>query len=178
MSELDSLKETGRVDDADLFAGFAPEEQEAVEGLTFLGRMEETVEWCGHYFVLKTLTGEEELLAGLITKEYLESAGQAKAWAWAQVAIALVSVDGDEDFCPAAGPDRVASARARFRYLTTNWYWPTCNALYGAFTALREKRDAAVQRVDFLSRSGPSPSSDSAVSLIAPDDSSILDPRD
>lgn len=173
MSELDSLKETGQVEE-DLFAGFDPRVREDVEGLAFLGELSETVDWCGHIFVLKTLKGEDELAAGLVAKDYLDSAASAKAWGWAQVALALVSVDGREDFCPPAGPDHLAFAHARFRYLTKNWYWPTCEALYASFTMLRDRQVEAMQRVDFLSRSGPGSSSSSVASLIARDDSEAM----
>jgi hypothetical protein len=87
---------------------------EDVEGLLWLGYLEDTVEFCGHEFVIRTLRLEEEILAGLVTKEYVETLAQAKAWIAAQVGLALVSVDGDENFCPPAGPGSKDYARARF----------------------------------------------------------------
>lgn len=168
MSDVGSLKETGKVDDGDLFAEFDADTREAVEGLMYLGHLEKTVDFCGHSFVLRTLRGEEELHAALASKPFIDTMGAAKAWAWAQVALALVSVDGDSNFCPPAGPDKTAHAKARFRYLTSSWYWPTCEALHGAFTELKGRQLDAIQAMENLSSGGPAASFGSATSLTGP----------
>jgi hypothetical protein len=93
---------------------FPEEVREDVEGLAWLGYLEDSFDLFGHSFVVRTLKGDEELLAGLLTKDYESTMTQGKAFAWANVALSLVSVDGDEDFCPEIGPDRQANARARF----------------------------------------------------------------
>jgi hypothetical protein len=125
---------------------------EEVEGLLWLGYLEETVDFCGHEFVIRTLRLEEEILAGLITKDYIETLAQAKAWVAAQIGLALVSVDGDPDFCPQAGPNKKDYARARFHYVSSNWFEPTINYLYVKYTGLIERQLAAIQEMENLSQ--------------------------
>lgn len=165
MSEQD-IRETGSVDD--LFGGLNPQVAEAVKGVSLIGHIEDQLSWCGHTFGLRTLVGDEELYAGLAVKKYMGTPGQAKAWAWAQVALAITSVDGETDFCPRAGPDDEEYAKARFRYLTSHWHWPTCEALYAAFVELQEEADAGIQVLRGKSESVQSPSSDSLAFLTDP----------
>src|SRR4051812_18330419 len=80
--------------------------RDRVDGLVWLGHLQDDFEFCGHHFTLRTLKADEDLLAGILAKKYSETLGQGKAWAWAHVALALVSVDHDDDFCPPLGPDR------------------------------------------------------------------------
>src|SRR3954471_13092634 len=94
---------------------FPAEVSEDVDGLMYLGYLEDSFEFCGHHFVIRTLRGGEELLAGVVSKQYIESQGAARAWAWALVGLSLVSVDHDAAFCPPAGPDKEAYARSRFK---------------------------------------------------------------
>lgn len=133
------------------FAQFPEGVRESVDGLIWLGHLEEKFDFCGHNFVLRTLKGEEELLAASLTKDYLETLGQSRAWVWAVVALSLVSVDGDPSFCPAAGPDRQAYARARFQYVTQQWYWPTAAAIFQRYTDLQERQSLAIGAVEDLS---------------------------
>ncbi len=124
--------------------------REDVEGLLWLGYLQDTFSFCGHDFVIRTLRGDEELLAALISKEFIESVGQARAWAWAQIALALVSVDGDADFCPPAGPNKREYARARFQYCTSKWFWPVAAHIYSQYTQLLERQTEAIGRVEDL----------------------------
>lgn len=125
---------------------FDPKVREAVEGLIWLGHLEDSFEFCGHNFVLRTLKADEELAAAAVVKEYTDTLGQAKAWAWANVALALVSVDGDDNFCPPTGPDKLAYARARFQYVTSRWYWPTGEYLFSRYQNLyKTAREALLE---------------------------------
>lgn len=139
-------------DQVEGFAQFPDRVQEDVEGLIWLGYLEEAFDFCGHNFVIRTLRGEEELLAAAVTKEYVETLGQSRAWVWAVISLSLVSVDGDEAFCPPIGPDRQAYARARFAYVTQNWYWPVAAAIFQRYTALQERQTEAVEAVEDLSQ--------------------------
>lgn len=131
---------------------FPDEVNDDVDGLIWLGYLEDSVEFCGHEFVLRTLRLEEEILAGLISKDYVDTIGQAKAWIAAQVALALVSVDGEDAFCPPAGPDRKAYARARFKYVSTNWFEPTVNFLYSKYAELVGRQSQALEEMENLSK--------------------------
>lgn len=131
---------------------FPDDIKEDVEGLIWLGHLEEEFEFCGHTFVMRTLKAEEEMNASLVAKEYFESLAQAKAQAWANIALSLVSVDGDEDFCPPIGPDKVAYARARFKWVVSKWYWPVGEFLFTKFTELAVRQLRAVEAVQDLSK--------------------------
>lgn len=150
---------------------FPEEVIEDVDGLLWLGYLDAEVEFCGHDFVIRTLRLEEEMLASLMTKEYSNSMAETKAFITAQVALALVSVDGDEDFCPAAGPNKKDYARARFNYVASNWYEPTVAFIYTKYAELLERQSVVLKEMDFLSRSDLSSFMGSPSSLIAKEDS-------
>lgn len=131
---------------------FPDEINEDVDGLIWLGYLEDTVDYCGHEFVLRTIRSEEQLLAALVTKEYTETLGQAKAWVAAHVGLSLVAIDGDEDFCPQAGFNKKDYAKARFRYVTSKWYEPTINRLYEAYSDLLARQAEVLEEMENLSK--------------------------
>lgn len=143
---------------------FPPEVAIDVDGLVWLGHLSENIDFCGHTFEIRTLKGDEDLAAGLVAKEYIDSLGQARAWAWAKLALAIVSIDGRNDWSPQLGPDKVAFARQRFKYLTEAWYWPVAQFLYESLILLEQRQIAALDAMQGLStgsrtRSTPSPDS-------------------
>ena len=142
----------------DPFAELDPRIREDVDGLIWLGHLEDQFEFLGHHFVIRTLKGDEELSAGLVSKDYIETLGQAKAWAWAKIALSLVAVDHDENFCPPIGPDRQSFARARFASCTSRWYWPLAEYIYGRLLELEARQLAVLEAVQSLS-SGSLPNS-------------------
>lgn len=150
-----------------LFGIFPEGIREDVEGLTLLGYLESTVDFCGHTFVLRTLYGDEELNAGLVSKEYAGTLMESKAFAWAHVGLALVSVDYDTDFCPAIGPDKKAFARARFTYCTSRWFWPLGAHLFREYQALIKRRDDAIEAMREKS------AADRTISSPSPDSSTV-----
>jgi hypothetical protein len=93
---------------------------------------------------------EDQLLASLVTKDYVNTLGQAKAWMSAHIGLALVSVDGDEEFCPRAGYSKKDYARARFQYVTGNWYEPTIVKLYESYMALLDKQAEVLEEMENL----------------------------
>ena len=125
---------------------------EDVDGLIWLGYLEDVIDYCGHEFVIRTLRIEEQLLAALVTKEYAETLGQAKAWVAAHVGLALVSIDGDEEFCPQAGYNKKDYARARFQYVTSKWFEPTVNKIYNAYSELLERQAMVLEEMENLSK--------------------------
>jgi hypothetical protein len=145
---------------------FPDEVVEDVDGLLWLGFLEDYVEFCGHDFVIRTLRLEEEMLAGLAAKDYEGSLSQTKALIAAQVGMALVSVDGDEAFCPAAGPNRKDYARARFNYVIKNWYEPTINHIYLSYLDLLRRQSKVLEEMENLSQ-------ESLTTFTASPDSSI-----
>lgn len=138
--------------DENPFDRFPEEVQRDVEGLTWLGHLSEDYEFCGHHITLRTLRGDEELAAGKVAAEYAGTAAEAKAYAWAHVGLALTQVDGDDNFCPPAGPDREAFARARFRWVSSRWFWPTCEYWFSQYVDLMRRQIKAYQAMQDLSQ--------------------------
>jgi hypothetical protein len=79
--------------------------QSDIESLETFGYLSDEFHKWGRSWTLRTLKGDEDLAIGIITKPYVETMAQAKAWAWAHVALALEAVNGDTKFCPPLGPD-------------------------------------------------------------------------
>lgn len=138
------------------FDAFPDDVRSDIDGLIWLGYLEENFSFCGHDFVVRTLRGDEELLAGLVMKDYVETLGQAKAHVWSTIALALVAVDGAEDFCPKATPNKKDYARARFQWVTGNWYWPTGLYIFDKYNAMVKRQQAALDELeDFCNGSLP-----------------------
>lgn len=143
--------EESLVEPSDDFGGFPDQVREDVDGLIWLGYLEDSFDFCGHDFVIRTLRGDEELNAGLVCKEYTDQIGQDRAYVWATISLALVSVDGDENFCPPIGPDVRKHATAKFRYMTENWYWPIGEFLFGEYVELVQRQTEALEALEDLS---------------------------
>lgn len=150
---------------------FSDDIRDDVDGLLWLGHIEDELEYAGHTFVLRTLKADEELYAARLTRNYQDTLGQGKAWAWAHVCQALVSVDGNEDFCPTLGPNRYESARGRFNYCTSKWYWHLGNALFVKYLELAQKQALAIEAIQDLSEGSPENSEPSPDSLTDQGDS-------
>lgn len=145
-------------------AEFPPQVRIDVEGLIHLGELSDHFEFCGHTFTLRTLRIHEDLAAAQAIQPYRDTLKEPDAWMTAQVGLALTEVDGDNEFCPPAGPDTAQFARARFNYVTKNWYWPTVNFLFNCYTTLLDRQLEAIRVMQDLSnRSHPisTPSVDS-----------------
>lgn len=158
-------------DSAQTIEDFPPEIQENVEGLMFLGELYNDFDFCGHHFVIRTLRGDEELLASLVCKEFVETVGQARAWIWALVSMCLVSIDGDENFCPQITGNKRDYARARFQYVTRNWFWPLAVHINSKYAELQQEQEAAMGRVEDLFSGNLSTSTPFAGSSNVQDDS-------
>lgn len=138
------------------FDAFPTAVREDLDGLLWLGFIEERFSFCGHTFTVRTLRGDEELLAGLAMKDYIETLGQAKAHVWSTVALALTEVDGSTDFCPQASTSKQEYAHARFRWATSHWYWPVALYIYNKYTDLLRRQNEALEALeDFCSGSLP-----------------------
>ena len=140
--------------------------REEVEGLIWLGHLEDSFEFCGHRFVIRTLKADEELAASLVAKDYEDTPiGQSKAWSAANVALALVSIDGDENFCPPTGPDPQAYAQARFNWITQKWYPPVIAFIFARYMELVARQLETIEVIKNLSQRGQQVSSSNADSL-------------
>lgn len=138
------------------FDAFPSEVRRDVDGLIHLGELSEDIEFCGHTFGLRTLRVDEEIAAAKAVEQFRDTLKEPHAWAAVQVGLALTHLDGDSNFCPKIGVDKVSFARGRFQYVTSNWYWPTIDYLHGEYARLLERQLAAIRAVQDLSaRSRP-----------------------
>lgn len=163
------------------FDAFPSEVRDDIDGLTYLGYLDDHFSFCGHDFAIRTLRGDEELLAGLVCKEFLDTMGQAKAYVWAQVALAVTAIDGAEDFCPQATPSRADYARARFRWFSQQWYWPVAYFIYAKYTDLLKRQQEALDALeDFCNGSllTSTPFADSSTDKGSSDEEALEDIRE
>ncbi len=144
-SQIEEIEPPSSVND------FPDEARESVNGLMWLGFLEDSVLVFGHEFVIRTLRVGEDLQVGLLTKEYADSMGIEQAIATATVALALKSIDGDPDFCPVASRNHADYARQRFKYVQDNWYMPVIVRVFDAYLGLLAKQQDALERVEDLS---------------------------
>lgn len=128
-----------------------------VDGLISLGALSNpNIEFCGHTFGLRTLRIDEDLASAIVIEPFRNTLKEPEAWAAAIVALALTHIDGEEDFCPQTGPDKVAYAQARYRYVTSKWFQPTLDFLFEEYNVLLEKQAQVTRAVqDLSSRSRP-----------------------
>lgn len=133
------------------FGPFGPEIANDVEGLIHVGNLTDEVEFCGHTIGIRTLTAYEEIAAAAAVEEFRNTLREPQAWATAQVGLAITHIDGDENFCPPIGPDPTGFAKARFMYISKNWYWPTIDFVYESYIALLDRQIKAIRAVQDLS---------------------------
>ncbi len=140
---------------------FTPSVRKIVEGLSFLGRITETVKLAGHTFVLQTLRPEHKYAIATVVQPYRNTLIADKAWRNAHVSVALVSVDGNPHFCDSIGHDFEEFVRGRFNFVSnieTGWYEPTLDYLWNQYQILEWKAAQAVKQLNFLSQTNQKPS--------------------
>lgn len=128
---------------------FSPESAQDVNGLLVLGALTHAVAYGGHNFVLRTLRAGEEIAVTLVTKEYADTLGYAKAYAIATVSAALELVD----YMPmyeALGPDMSTPIRQKFTTVS-QWYWPVVEKLYNEYLVLLERQINAFEELQVKS---------------------------
>lgn len=113
--------------------------QQDMDGLLQLGALMASFSWCGHRFVIKTLSSDEELIVATLTREWQETIGGPKAYAIAVAALAVQAVDD----VPMPTPVGETGAKhqwaiERFRY-ARRWYPPTIDSIYDHYLALEHR---------------------------------------
>lgn len=83
--------------------------------LSEIGHIQKEVIWCGHKFVLKTLTAYEELIVAKVIREFNETIAQSKATYAAIVAASILYVNGVPFYPNSVGQDLEENILQRFR---------------------------------------------------------------
>ena len=117
---------------------FDPRVREDFEGLLFLGALTKEFEWCGHTFVIKTLSTDELLDCALVVKEWQNTLGEMKAYAAAMVAACTVSVDGKPLPAPISSNPGDRPVRNRFN-MVRRWYPTTLDVVYEQYLLLERR---------------------------------------
>ena len=118
--------------------------------LTQIGQLEDTFEWCGHTFKIRTLTVQEEIILGLICREYTDTMSQIKAMNTAAIGAALMEVDGLPWFPPMQKIDSPNELRA---YLTNKFhqaaklYDPVLAVIQEYYANLLERQNRSVDEL-------------------------------
>lgn len=117
---------------------FPEESREDFTGLMFLGALQDTFEWLGHTFVIRTITTNEAIEVGLIHKRYRGSLAEVKAYQAACVAACVVSVDGKELPMPISTRADDSPVENRLR-VVLDWYPTTIDTVYDAYLSLESR---------------------------------------
>lgn len=137
----------------DPLALFSEEIRVPVAGLMHLGYLTETINFCGHTFVLETLRPYVKYAIAQALEPYRNTLQEPEVYAALHVGMALTSVDGVSDFCPPTGSNLREYVDARLRWITTEtgWFQPTINFLYANYINLENKVQAGMMELQNLS---------------------------
>lgn len=137
--ETDATAEAGDASETEEpLPEFDPKHREDFEGLLYLGRLTHEFTWLGHRFLIRTLSVDESLEIGLVTREYEGTVSQPKAYQAAVVAACTVKVDGKpmpipltEDPGDSGLVNRIATVK--------RWFPPTLDAVYEEYLLLEDR---------------------------------------
>jgi hypothetical protein len=113
---------------------FDQRHQEDFDGLMFLGALQHEFSCFGHQIGIRTLTVDELLKVGLMTKRYEGSLGSDRAYITCIVALCVETVDGRPLVVP-IGP-KAHLEEEKFKFVRENWYFWTTDLIYQEFRAL------------------------------------------
>lgn len=108
---------------------FDPRWQESFTGMVYVGALTKKFSLLGHKIRIRTLKDRELLVVALLTKPYMDTMGDTKAYNLAVLAHALVSIDGRElPIMPLGeGQDELVWAQQRMDWIGEQ-YHPTVTA--------------------------------------------------
>lgn len=140
----------GQADDTEpeLVKPFDERYREPFEGLMFLGALQASFDFIGHRFIIRTLTTDETLAVGMITKEFEETIGGQRAYATALVSLCIQSVDGRQLPSPIGTDDNnYAWAFERFNYVKARWFPYVIDNVYERYLLLENKAVEVLQEM-------------------------------
>jgi hypothetical protein len=119
-----------------------PRYREDVEGLAFVGYLQDEIHWLGHTFVIRTLDVDQILEVGLLTKAWSGLPSFQRAYQVASVAASLYRVDGQPLAVPLEGsaPDLADKFR-----VVKRWFPPTVDHVYDRLLRLEVRATEAIE---------------------------------
>lgn len=118
--------------------------REPFTGLLYLGYLEDSFQWLGHKFRIRTLKSGELLEIALVVKQYADTIGASRAYADATAAACLMKVDGrDLPVAITTDPDDTDFV-ARFEYVSKTYHPPVIDLIYDRYLRLEEKVQEAI----------------------------------
>jgi hypothetical protein len=123
---------------------FDPKVRSDYEGLLFLGKLYKDFRWAGHKFRIKTLTLDEALEVGRVTKDYIGTSQEFRAWQTALVGACVVSVDGKYLPVPLSPDESVVEAH--FNWAKSQYPW-TVDKIFEQFSELESTVGKVVEQM-------------------------------
>jgi hypothetical protein len=119
---------------------FDPHYRDPFYGLIYIGALSRDFDLFGHRIKIRTLKQNEILMIGEITKPYLATLSEAKAYTQAVVSMALVTVDGRElPTLPLGDGSQLATwAQARFGWVGEQYHDTVVAAIYNYYLVLAD----------------------------------------
>lgn len=107
------------------------------QGLLYIGALTQQFDFLGHTIVIRTLTADEDLALGELTRQWMDTAAFERAYVTATVAMSIISIDGQQPPIP-IGRDETGFAWAyqRFNWVKANLLSLTIDRIYREFNAL------------------------------------------
>jgi hypothetical protein len=120
---------------------------EDFERLMTLGRLSDDFEWMGHLFVIETMPIDFILEIGLITKPFVGTLSELKAYQTAVVAACTKTVDGRPVAIP-LNADAGSNEELRDRFVAVRrWYSPTIDYVYEQYLLLEDRVEKVMAAV-------------------------------
>jgi hypothetical protein len=155
MTDVDqSPEEAKKAEDIDPIKLFSEKIQVAVEGLTYIGKLTDEFNFCGHKFAIQTLLPQHKFAISQVLQPYRDTIHEVDAYQALHVGLAVTAVDGDTEFAPAIGPGIVELTKARLAYVSSHWYPRTIEYIWSRYVLLEATAGKAIAELDRLSQRG------------------------
>lgn len=117
-------------------------------GLIHIGGIEQTFEWGGHTFTMRTPKANGELAVAQIVNDYSGPMAQGRALMVAEVAASVVMVDGRQLYSTISNDEStLAVVRRKFNYIMEKWHWPVIEIVHGFCKDLQLRQSRAIEEL-------------------------------
>lgn len=129
----------GQQQDEEPLPEFDPRWKNDFEGLLYLGKLKKMFNYVGHKFVIRTMTVGEVIEIGLLTRDYVNTLGEIKAYQSAVCAACVVTVDGQAPPIPITDERADTVLLNRFTYINAHWFPPIIDKIYEEYLLLEDR---------------------------------------